>query len=356
MIYNKTKTAAVDITQMPNVYRVIENDIKNIDFNIIETTTAKYGNIYFNETYDVNLFGWSGLDQFYSNLKKIQKLKQHDDIAIINRVVLDSSLCVRLLSLQEAKQFWKKDFTQQKNTGYSFQISVVVCDKVVRNAAGFYGQENQILMIEKSDIQTMLNTLKHEFVHVLDHITAITLQQNCDKLIQGYKFSPGKGNGKDDSHIFKTPNDQNKNIDLHDIYNPSKQEYIASFAEIVDELKNTIISDMMFYHRQFYVQDLSNVMFSYVTNYNVLTKRTIDRNTILNKLKELQEETNMLYYDLFEYVLTHNSSYLINKFNNIGRASKTDYNGIVQDMYNQLKHDRYISTPNEVQKKILSAI
>jgi hypothetical protein len=37
----------------------------------------------------------------------------------------------------------------------------------------------------------------------------------------------------------------------------------------------------------------------------------------------------MLYYDLFKYVLTHNSSYLINKFNNIGRASKTDYNGIV---------------------------
>jgi hypothetical protein len=44
------------------------------------------------------LFGWSGLEKFYSNLKKIRKLKQHNDIAVINRVVLDPTLCVRILS------------------------------------------------------------------------------------------------------------------------------------------------------------------------------------------------------------------------------------------------------------------
>ena len=351
----KTKIASeLDITQMPNIFRVIQNDIKSSKLQV-QQETSKYGNIYFNKDYNVNLYGWSGLQRFYNNLEKIKKLKQHDDIAVINRVVLDPTLCVRILNKQQAKQFWQKDFNYRSTAGKPFSVSVVICDYVF-DAKGFYNQADQVILIQKSDIKNMINTLHHQFVHVLDHVTAITLKQNCDKLIQNADFTPPKGNGIDDSHLFKTPNDDGKDVDLYDVYNTSTQQYSSSFIDFVNQLKKDFIEDMIYRHRQFYVEDISNVLFSYITQYNVLKNTLIDRNVIIQKLKQIQEKTNKLYYDLFEYILTHNQSEIINYFNNLRKKNNVDYIGIIKDMYQQIKHDNYIGNLNQIEKEILSSI
>jgi hypothetical protein len=158
----------------------------------------RYGNVYFAKKYNLTLDGWSGLNNFYTNLEKVKELS-NSDIAVIKRVVLDPTLCIRLLTKNEAKDFWKKDFHQGKKPGRVFDITVVVCDEV-KDAkgnlyGGFYsqntryiylkrslyheivkGENGEKLIKQKTDIKKIVNTFYHEFAHVLDHITAITLQ------------------------------------------------------------------------------------------------------------------------------------------------------------------------------------
>jgi hypothetical protein len=76
-------------------------------------------------------------------------------------------------------------------------------------------------------------------------------------------------------------------------------------------------------------------------------------------LKQIQEETHKLYYDLFNCILTHNKSETIDYFDDLlkykkvvkynkRRNNKVNYISIIRDMYNQIKHDRYIGDLNDV--------
>ena len=67
----KTKIASLDITQMPNVYKKIYDDLMQFDEPI--DYIEKRGNVYFNKIYQIDLYGWSGLQRFYNNLEKIKK-------------------------------------------------------------------------------------------------------------------------------------------------------------------------------------------------------------------------------------------------------------------------------------------
>lgn len=345
----KTKIASLDITQMPNVYKKIYDDLMQFDEPI--DYIEKRGNVYFKKIYQIDLYGWSGLQRFYNNLEKIKKLKQHDDIAVINRVVLNPNLCVRILSDQQAKQYWQKDFHYRTSKGIPFEIMVMVCDDVSQ-AKGFYDQKEAILFIKNDSLKEMRFVLKHQFVHVLDHITAMVFKRNCDKLIENADFTIGKSD-----KLIKTPNKKHQSVDLWDVYNKEKQQYSASFAQIVDMIQQDFIKDLWQFSYHYGVKtELFNVLFSYITSFNILTKTIIpNKKIIMNKLKQIQTE-DFLCYDLFDFIIKNNSSDVIDALGGVRMKGEYNYAGIIKDMYQQIKHDRYISELNEVQKQILSSI
>ena len=342
------KQAKIDTNTLPIVYYKLVNYIREFvskypqGYQKYKRTNSfiiyNYNDIVNKSSvFTLDLNGWSGLDEWYKQLLKRKRQLLHNNPqiknSVLNNLVLDPKLCLRNLSSETAKQiyqhFWDKDYNvqkelQQQNIAISENLTLVICDKaddidetiraryIEKYMTIFIGceinKDNKII----TPLKTFIAQLRHEFIHFLDHITALVLEKNLQTISQYTSTMPNN-----DQEIYTDY--QRKLSPLKGDYSDNEyKEYEPTFQQTYQYLQQAIIS-MHTYHRHFFyynviqdkkiktqLNDQSELFFCYLTNYNTRKNQFLTYD-IIDKIKNIDENYANTLKQLFDYIIKSNN-------------------------------------------------
>lgn len=396
------KIANINIQEYPSVYHKMKNDLITF-FNKHKKTGPKviayYKDTlkatYFLKYYPIDLYGWSGLQEWFNNLNK-RKLSK-DTLELFKNIYLDPTLCLRRIQDSQAKELVSDNFWNfRKNLNYMNQYQIDRINRKIKQpskklkndenqmklclaivpewrAGGQYKQQDLLIIIEwNNNLKNMLQTLTHQFTHFLDHITGQVSEQNFEKLkdqlkkyvdinsvtcdqcngtgeINGVTCNQCKGYGyRMKQHIYTPDNQHKKNtINTTDLI---ETEYAPVLSEILHHQMQQYISDCIFYFQQHDVFTPEMLLyFSYLFQYNFKNNNEITRLDIKDKLKELHEEKVLSCFEYLSNFNTHKQ--LKDDLNNMKKESPQSYSYTMKAIYNKFKNYYFVDT--ELSKKIL---
>ena len=383
----KTIISSIDTVKLPAVYFDIRKDVLNF-FNTHKNEEElksigfdkNRGNIYFFKQYQLDLWGWSGLDNWFNGLLK-RKIDSNT-LRLFDHIYLDPKLCLRRIQdvdyekfeklekqieeqvekyqfndeqkqelLKDKKQtlkdqflenFWKSN-KQQNSDNNQMKMSVMICDEIsstIGIAIGKYQQQQMMITLSYWQLVDKLSqikkTLVHQFVHFLDHLTGLIIKENIDQLVQHEDvFLPKSA----DKQLYKSQTQKEQ----HEL--KQNKQYYAELQQLSLQL-DQICRDYAFRFKEYDAPgDEILLYYCYLTKYNLNKKQSLDRKKLETLLISKGQEKLV---ELFRYLsIQSDHQQFYDQITMLGKEA-------IVELYNRYKSIYFVNT--QLSKEILNNI